>query len=333
MATVSIIMAAYNAEPYIDAAIASVQKQTFADWELIVVNDGSRDRTGSIADRWSREDTRVRVIHQANSGRPGVARNAGLAVAQGAFIGFIDADDLYAPERLAVCVRAIQEHRDCGLVFHDFATIDDDGTVMRASVLAELGFLTSTRVRSKPLGGGTARLDVSLLAFLMTDYVACCTGAVLVRTDVLGEEGVRFREDVVIAEDLDLWLRVLKVVPAVFIDRSLYFYRKNHGSVTDRRVRLIEDTLNVVESHCATVPVEVCPDFRVLFSTRMKKLYGELGYLYLMERKGASARRWFFRGFVRYGGSVNAMGVLKSFLPWASLKSFLGRGALGDGRR
>ena len=90
----SIIMPAYNSEGFIGQAIESVVKQTFSDWELVVVDDGSTDNTGRIADMYQEQDSRIRVVHQRNSGDAGSARNSALSYTNGRFVQLLDSDDL-----------------------------------------------------------------------------------------------------------------------------------------------------------------------------------------------------------------------------------------------
>ena len=96
----SIVMPVYNAEKYVGAAITSVQAQTFADWELIVVDDGSNDGSGALCDRAAQSDARIRVIHAADNGGASAARNTGMDAARGEYLLFLDADDAMDRELL-----------------------------------------------------------------------------------------------------------------------------------------------------------------------------------------------------------------------------------------
>lgn len=93
MALISIIMPAYNAEQYIEETIEGIIKQSFENWELIVVDDGSTDRSAQIIDKYAKQDLRIRAVHQKNEG-VSCARNAGLDLAKGKYIVFVDADDV-----------------------------------------------------------------------------------------------------------------------------------------------------------------------------------------------------------------------------------------------
>lgn len=110
----SIIIPVYNVEPYLRECLDSVLAQTFADWEAICVDDGSTDGSGAILDEYAAKDPRFRVLHQKNAG-VGQARNAGLEVAKGTWIGFLDADDVWHCEFLSGIVSAMAQYPDCKL--------------------------------------------------------------------------------------------------------------------------------------------------------------------------------------------------------------------------
>lgn len=104
---ISIIVPVYNAEKYLDNCINSLLSQTYTDLEIILVDDGSPDRSGEICDAYAERDSRIRVIHQQNGGQSS-ARNTGLALASGEYVGFVDADDTVEPDMYAVLYEAIQ---------------------------------------------------------------------------------------------------------------------------------------------------------------------------------------------------------------------------------
>ena len=99
MPTVSVIIPVYKVEPYLDNCVQSVLDQTYTDFEVILVDDGSPDRCGEMCDGWAERDTRVRVIHQPNGGLS-AARNAGIDAATGEYLAFSDSDDLLMPTYL-----------------------------------------------------------------------------------------------------------------------------------------------------------------------------------------------------------------------------------------
>ena len=101
MPRLSVIVPVYNVETFLPACIDSILSQTFRDLELILIDDGSPDACGRICDKYAEKDTRVRVIHQENRG-VSAARNAGLQIASGEYIGFVDPDDWITPEMYAM---------------------------------------------------------------------------------------------------------------------------------------------------------------------------------------------------------------------------------------
>ena len=124
--TISIIIPVYNAEKYIHCCIESVLRQTFQDFELILVDDGSIDRSGEICDEYVNKDKRIKVIHQKNAGVSS-ARNVGLHVAQGKYIAFCDSDDELLPDYLAIM---INEPEKAELLIAGYQYIDENGEIM-----------------------------------------------------------------------------------------------------------------------------------------------------------------------------------------------------------
>ena len=121
----SIIVPVYKVENYLQKCIDSILAQTFTDFELILVDDGSPDGCSALCDAAAAKDARVRVIHQKNGGLS-AARNAGLDVARGAWIGFVDSDDYIAPEMYEKMYRAVQS-TGADLALCDYAKVDEAG--------------------------------------------------------------------------------------------------------------------------------------------------------------------------------------------------------------
>ena len=108
MPTISVIVPVYNVEIYLHRCVDSILAQTFTDFELILVDDGSPDNCGAICDEYAKKDSRVRVIHKENGGQSS-ARNRAIEAAQGEWIHFVDSDDLIHPQMLEILYRAAQE--------------------------------------------------------------------------------------------------------------------------------------------------------------------------------------------------------------------------------
>ena len=101
MPLISVIVPVYKVETYLPTCVDSILSQTFSDFELILVDDGSPDACGAMCDGYAREDSRIRVIHQKNGGLS-AARNTGLDIAKGEYVTFVDSDDVIAPDCLQV---------------------------------------------------------------------------------------------------------------------------------------------------------------------------------------------------------------------------------------
>ncbi|NEG95503.1 glycosyltransferase [Bifidobacterium sp. SMB2] len=128
---VSVIVPVYKVEKFLDACVAGIVAQTYRDLEIILVDDGSPDGCPAMCDAWAAKDARIRAIHKRNGGLSD-ARNAGLAVARGDVVYFVDSDDTIEPNLVDVCVRAMREY-DADVVMFKFDTISEAGRPLLSS--------------------------------------------------------------------------------------------------------------------------------------------------------------------------------------------------------
>jgi glycosyltransferase involved in cell wall biosynthesis len=133
MPLVSIITPVYNAARWLPETLASVRAQTLADWEQILVDDGSSDDSVAIVEAAAAVDARFRLLHAPRNEGPSKARNLALEAARGRFIAFLDADDLWLPEKLARSVEMMTEH-GYGFIYHDYRHISHDGAMIGALI-------------------------------------------------------------------------------------------------------------------------------------------------------------------------------------------------------
>lgn len=129
--TISVIIPVYNAEKYVVRCIESVQAQTYTDWQMILVDDGSKDKSLEICQGYAGTDNRICVIHQENAG-PGIARNVGVECAKGKYVVFIDSDDYIDKDYFQL----LSEH-DEDVVFIDVRNFDEDGHVINEEKMSE----------------------------------------------------------------------------------------------------------------------------------------------------------------------------------------------------
>ena len=130
MPAISVIIPVYKVERYLDACVASVAGQTFADLEILLVDDGSPDACPALCDAWAQRDPRIRVIHRQNGGLS-AARNTGIEAAAGRFLAFVDADDLLEPDALRRAYEA-QAVTGADLVIFNLRYVDETNTPLPA---------------------------------------------------------------------------------------------------------------------------------------------------------------------------------------------------------
>ena len=140
MTKYSIILRAYNAEMFLRKSVESVQQQSYPHWELIIVNDGSSDDTGMIADQFAREDTRITVVHQENKGRL-LATRVGMETSTGEYVVELDADDWYETDYLEK-VDAVVRRFDPDLVAVNHNVVNDSEIIERVRVVDREGLIT-----------------------------------------------------------------------------------------------------------------------------------------------------------------------------------------------
>ncbi len=215
-AQISVIVPIYNTEKYLQRCIASIQNQTYPDLEIILVNDGSVDKSGEICDKLAREDKRIHVIHQKNAG-VSAARNTGLSVASGEYVGFIDSDDYVSPDMfgymLGMAIKYDANVVQCGRVnvYNDEIKANhDESIIVVDSLYATKELMCSRQFRS-----------------------SCCDK--LYRKDVL--QAQLFDKSLSTGEDFIFNYNVLKRAANVVISEKVcYFYYYRSDSCTKGEV-------------------------------------------------------------------------------------------------
>jgi glycosyltransferase involved in cell wall biosynthesis len=187
---VSIIMPAFNASRTLARTIKSVRLQTCTEWELLIVNDGSTDETYKRACEFAALDKRIKVISQPNRG-PSAARNAGIAKAHGAFIAFLDADDLWHPYRLAGLLNIFDLRPQAGVLF------------------TRVRFFDPNSQGSRTVSPHKKRLE---LKNLLSENPTCTSSNIMIRRHVLDQAGT-FDDALRQGEDVELLMRVAALTP------------------------------------------------------------------------------------------------------------------------
>lgn len=237
---VSVVIAAYNASRFVGAAVESAAGQTSPPAEIIVVDDGSTDDTAAIA-----ASRGARVIHQSNSG-PSSARNAGILAAVNPWIAFLDADDVWTPEKLAWQWRALLACPDVACAFGDFVTFDEEGSEEAAFLFTPTRFNLYPSVRRSVLEPSIVRCEHDSLihANVRGNFIPLST--LVVRRDVLIEAGL-FDTTISFSEDHDLEMRVLAKTTAVVVERVTMRYRRHGTNSSADKARMLVGEAAVAE--------------------------------------------------------------------------------------
>jgi GT2 family glycosyltransferase len=221
MPLVSVIIPTHDRAELVIHAIESVLGQTYGKLEAIVVDDGSADDTAKAVA--TSNDDRVRYIRIPHSGLPAVARNAGLRIAQGEYVAFLDSDDLWYPEKLALQVACFARSPEVGLVCSNALRLREAEDVRGAR----------SELYLKPGQGHSGRV---LEALLRDNFVIASTA--MVRRACLEQAGVFDESPSLLAgEDYDLWLRVAAIAEVRYLDQPLAAYRESGASVRSRQRR------------------------------------------------------------------------------------------------
>jgi glycosyltransferase involved in cell wall biosynthesis len=211
--TVSVVIPSHNMGDILPDAIESVLKQTYKDYEIIVIDDGSEDSTREIVEKYC--GMGVRYYYQKNSG-VAAARNSGIQRSKGYFVAFLDADDLWMPKKLELQMKAIQELNvgamGCGYSFVD---------------------CTSGHHYSEIVRKNFPNRETLYKNLCISQIIPACSSGILIKKDYFRVVGY-FNEALMIAEDWELWLRIAKTYDIKFVEQPLVLLRVNHGKPSYR---------------------------------------------------------------------------------------------------
>ena len=213
MAKVSVVMAVYNGERYFKEALDSLFAQTMADFDCIVVDDASGDRTSEILG--SCGDSRLRVIRNTENMGLTPSLNNGLALATGDYVARFDADDICYPERLAKQVAYLEAYPEVGLLGTAYRRMGENGSVMGG-------------VLRKP----TSDSEIRWTALLENPFAH---PTVMIRRSILVENGLVYDTSFETTQDYDLWVRLLAHCQGANLEEPLLKYRVHSGAVSWRR--------------------------------------------------------------------------------------------------
>ncbi len=233
MPTISVIIPAYNAEKTIQETIESVLNQTFQDFELIVINDGSTDRTLEIVSSFT--DSRLQVFSFPNSG-PQKSRNRGISLATGEYLSFIDADDLWTPDKLERQLQALQEHPEAAVVYSWTDYIDESGERL-------------------PGGHHYKFTNDVYERLLLGDFIGSGSNP-LIRKEAFLAVGT-FDESLEGGQDWEMWIRLASKYQFTVVKAPQVLYRQSPQSWSSNLDRQVRGYNQVIEKSLAAAPEHI----------------------------------------------------------------------------
>lgn len=265
MPKVSVVIPAYNSERFIAETLESVFNQSYQDFEVIVVDDGSSDGTDKVISRY---EGRLTYIRKKNEGIS-VARNTGIAQARGEYVAFIDHDDIWLPEKLKEQMALLEGNKEIYLCFSDVYIIDEKGR--RGKNVFKIC---------------PAHSGMVFKQLLKDNFIPVITA--VIKKEVFKEIGL-FNPQYRIAEDWDLFLRISKQYPVVFVNRPLAKYRIHSGSFSRHRNLMFAEVISIMNKYTGSVDKATARTVEM----RKRKFQFDLGIVYLQEGMRSKARDFF----------------------------------------
>lgn len=216
--TISIITSVYDARDYLPRTVASILAQTFADFELLLVEDGSPNGCGELCDELAKTDPRIRVFHKPNGG-PASAANVGLDNARGDYVGFVDSDDLIEPTMYETLLRAIRES-GARIAACTGDAIDEQGRPIPGQAVA---------IRQH---GVRDAMELILETFQTGSFYGPLSWNKLFDIRLFRDKGIRYDETMFFGDDASVLHLVFEGERAVCLPDVLYHYRMRAGSIT-----------------------------------------------------------------------------------------------------
>ena len=271
MSTISVIIPAYNAERTIIKTVESVIQQTFSDFEIIVIDDGSTDRTLELLR--DIKDNRLKIFSYENGGLP-VARNRGIARATGEFISFIDADDLWTPDKLELQLAALQQNSEAGVAYSWTAYFIDG---REESIFPYNPVFFEGNVYDK---------------LLVNNFVASGSN-ILARKKAIESVG-KFEPTLKSCEDWDYYIRLAAKWHFVLVPQHQILYRQSLNTMTSKVEIMEKEALRVIERAYQSAP----PEYQFLKNRSLAWIYQYCTQQYLKNStdistvKKASQKFW-----------------------------------------
>lgn len=255
---VSVIIPTYNCAHFLPDSLGSVLSQTYDFYEIIVVDDGSTDNSKEVLNPFMQKIKYIKL--EQNRGLP-AARNVGIQSAQGKYIAFLDADDLWLPEKLQADMEHFDKHPDIGMVYSKQINIDEKGYA-----------LDGCPKRRLPYG------NIFIQLFSEQNFIIA--SSVVVRKDVFVTTGL-FDEQLFNCQDWDMWLRIAFYFKVAGINKPLVKYRHNPLSLSKNRNNVLKYQKLVIDKTYNTFNDKEFGISEKLYKKRLASHYAKTGRYYL----------------------------------------------------
>ena len=220
---VSIITPSYNSEKFISETIKSVLNQTYKNWEMLIVDDASKDKTIQIINTFCKQDSRIKLFQLKNNSGAALARNKGISQAKGDFISFLDSDDLWLPKKIELQINFMQK-MNCGLSFTSYDIINEKGNFKNKIIACK------------------DKLDYNRM--LYSNEIGCLTA--MYNKKILGKI---FFPEIRKRQDYGLWLKILKIQKYAFgLPIVLAHYRDRSNSISNNKLEMVRWNWNLYKN-------------------------------------------------------------------------------------
>lgn len=255
---VSVILPTYNCANFLTDSITSVLSQTYSSYEIIVVDDGSTDNTKEVLNPFMQ---RIKYIcHHQNKGAPG-ARNTGIQSAQGKYIAFLDADDIWLPEKLHISIEYFNKYPDIGMVYSGYVNIDENGYLLNRNPRKQL-----------PSG------NIFIQLFSEQNFII--TPSVVVSKEVFKTTGL-FDEQFFHCDDWDMWLRIAFHFKVIGINKPIVKCRHRPHSLRRNCTDDLRFQKMVIDKTYNTFKDKETGLNQKLYEKRLALQYAKVGRYYL----------------------------------------------------
>lgn len=310
MELVSVILPTYNRANLVTDAVQSVIRQTYPNFDLIIIDDGSTDNTREILAPFL-ADSRVRYIQKENGGAAS-ARNLGLELAKGSFIAFIDSDDIWADDKLEVQMEIFDRLPNISLVFSDFSSTNRTGEFEFSHIKTYFGVFNDYHLKYEDvffnvMNTGTTSNKTAYKVYYGNVYQTMLFGNMILTSTWVSRRQVfesagNFDLQYSTLEDYDLLLKITKLFAVAFIDHPLVTYRYNPNQLSGEYhfEKLCHNLDNIFEKNLQGIDISFRKDFKQRIAQHRGMIQEQMGYYYFSHNQSSEALHHYWKSLTTY---------------------------------